>query len=51
MNEKEYPFQPHWYTIPEFAEQLPRQPYHKEYEPDSLSGSQISNLHILARSE
>ncbi len=51
MNEKDYPFQPHWYTIPEFSEQMPQQPYHKEYEPSPLHGSRILNLHILARSE
>lgn len=51
MNEKDYPFQPHWYTIPEFSEQTPQQPYHKEYEPSPLHGSRILNLHILARSE
>jgi len=51
MNEKEFPFCPHWYTIPEFAKNLPKQPYHREYECGPLSGSRISNLHILARSE
>ena len=51
MNENEYPFQPHWYTIPEFEKQIPKKPYHKEYEPSPLYGSRILNLHILARSE
>lgn len=46
-------FSPVWYTVPLFAGLRPRNVYHKEQEPEpeGAAGSEIRNLHVLARAE
>lgn len=44
-------FNPTWYTIPEFADITPQDPYHKEQELLEMKADVPQNLHVLARAE
>lgn len=44
-------FKPVWYTIPEFEDDIPVLPYHKEQKPGISTDTKRQNIHILARAE
>lgn len=44
-------FKPVWYTIPEFEDNTPVLPYHKEQNPGIFPDIKRQNVHVLARTE
>lgn len=51
MRKNETKFEPQWYTIPELANIIPGNPYHKEQQPGCEMDFGIKNLHVLVRGE